>query len=341
MMTAHFLLLLMFGLPAPAAELDWKQLASLPDREGFAAPFAGVSHGALLVAGGASFPGQKPWEGGAKVWYDTVFILETPDASWRVAGKLPRALAYGVSVTTRDGVLCLGGSDAQRHYAEVFLLEWRSGRLRQKNFPALPRPCANMCGLIVSNIAYVAGGIDSPAATNALKTFWALDLSANRPRWKELEPWPGPPRMLAVAGAHDGAFYLFSGADLHGNVRTYLRDAFRYKPGAGWKRLPDLPRPAAAAPSPAPLIDNRLFVMTGDDGSKIGFQPMHLHPGFPRTALAFDPDTARWSEAGELPFSRATVPVVQWQGRFVIPSGEARPGVRSPEVWTLQPAQGN
>src|SRR5688500_12129660 len=170
--------------------LTWSPLPPLPDTEGFAAPFAGVSHGALLVAGGANFPGKKPWEGGAKVWYDTVFVLDHPAGSWRVAGKLPRPLAYGVSLATSSGVLCLRGSAAPRHYAVAVLLEWKEERLRQTNFPALPRRCASMCAAIVGNIAYVAGGIDSPIATNALKTFWGLDLSANRPRWKELEPWP-------------------------------------------------------------------------------------------------------------------------------------------------------
>ena len=52
----------------------WERLPSLPDREGFAGLFAGVSGGALLVAGGANFPDAKPWEGGKKVWYDTVFV---------------------------------------------------------------------------------------------------------------------------------------------------------------------------------------------------------------------------------------------------------------------------
>src|SRR4051812_40526979 len=78
---------------------EWKQLPSLPDVEGFAGSFAGVSNGALLVAGGGNFPGKKPWEGGAKVWYDTVYVLENPSAKWKVAGNLPPPLGYGVSVT--------------------------------------------------------------------------------------------------------------------------------------------------------------------------------------------------------------------------------------------------
>src|SRR5690348_5467737 len=73
----------------------WERLASLPDREGFAGSFAGVSGGALLVAGGSNFPAAKPWEGGKKVWYDTVFLLERPEATeWKVAGRSPEVWRF-------------------------------------------------------------------------------------------------------------------------------------------------------------------------------------------------------------------------------------------------------
>src|SRR5437899_785783 len=39
--------------------LRWGKLPPLPDPEGFAAPFAGVSGGALIVAGGANIPGDR------------------------------------------------------------------------------------------------------------------------------------------------------------------------------------------------------------------------------------------------------------------------------------------
>jgi N-acetylneuraminic acid mutarotase len=320
--------------------LRWARLPAVPDREGFAAPFAGVSGRALLVAGGANFPDKKPWEGGAKVWYDTVFVLEQPGGAWLEAGKLPRPLGYGVSVSTADGVLCLGGSDAKRHYADAFLLRWSNGKLHRRKMPSLPAPRANMCGAMVGHTVYLAGGADSATATNALKTFWSLDLAAKRPRWQSLPPCPGPARMLAVAGAHDGAFFLFSGVSLHGGadgkpVRSYLRDAYRFTPAAGWTRLADMPRATVAAPSPAPLRDSRLLVISGDDGALANFEPKSRHPGFPRDVLAYDPRADRWSHLGDSPLSRATVPVVEWQEHAVIPNGEARPGVRSPEVWTL------
>ena len=82
---------------------EWKQLPSLPGPVGIAAPFAGVSHGSMIVAGGANFPDKMPWEGGRKVWHDEAWILEKPDGKWRSAGKLPRPLAYGVSFLCGTG----------------------------------------------------------------------------------------------------------------------------------------------------------------------------------------------------------------------------------------------
>jgi len=73
--------------------------------------------------------------------------------------------------------------------------------------------------------------------------------------------------------------------------------------------------------------------VSGDDGTKVDFQPVREHPGFPRDVLAYDATHDAWSRAGDVPFSRATVPVVRWLGRDVIPNGEARPRVRTPEVW--------
>src|SRR5262249_38507109 len=147
---------------------------------GFAGLFAGVSNDTLLVAGGANFPDKKPWEGGKKVWYDTVFALEKPEGKWVAVGKLPRPLAYGVSVSHR-GVIGIGGSDASQHYADCFRLEWRAGKLLTTQLPPLPRPVANACGALVGDVVFVAGGLEKPTSTETLKTLYAIDLSAKQP----------------------------------------------------------------------------------------------------------------------------------------------------------------
>ncbi len=327
------------GAADSAPQLKWAELPPVPDKEGFAAPFVGVSGGALIVAGGANFPNGYPWEDGKKVWYDSVFVLEKPGSEWRTGFKLPRPAAYGVSISTDKGLLCIGGGDSERHFADVFLLEWKGGKIRAKTYPPLPQPCAFGSGVRIGNTVYVAGGIATPDSTRAMKNFWTLNLKKLDEGWQDLPAWPGPARMLAVAASADNAFHLISGTSLHPDAegtpeRTYLSDGWSWSKKVGWIPLADIPRPAVASPSPAPVLDSRhVLVICGDDGSKAGFEPMAKHPGFPRETLAYDVFEDSWSPAGSLPFSIVTAPVTEWNGRFVIANGEARPGVRSPKVW--------
>ena len=343
----------------PAAG-HWDRLPSVPDAEGFAGSLAGVvgaaadgarSPGTLLVAGGTNFPDKKPWEGGRKVWTDAVFALDRPDGQWRVAGRLPRRLGYGVSATHGGSVVCVGGSDADRHYGDVFRLTLDDrGNVVTTPLPPLPRPIANACGAIVGNVLYVAGGLGAPDARQTLRTVYRLDL-ASPDRWREVEPWPGGGRMLAVAAATpDGSFWVAGGADLVAEgdraaeggriaaggggkvVRRYLRDAYRLHPGGKWERVADLPRAAVAAPSPAPADAGGFVVVGGDDGTQVDAPP-DRHHGFERSLLRYDAKANAWTTAGEWETPRVTTACVRWAGRWVIPGGEARPGVRSPDVW--------
>jgi len=320
--------------------ITWSQLPPVPDQLGVAAPFVGTSGGALIVAGGANFPNGFPWQGGKKIWHETIYALAATNAAWQIAGQLPRRLAYGVSLSTPDGVLCIGGSDADRHYADVFLLKFSAGQIAIKNFPALPVPLANAAGAVVGKTVLVCGGSEQPGELSALNRLCSFDLRDPAAKWKELEPCPGKPRILPAAAVIGDTFYLAGGAALeptNGHVaRVYLRDAWSYQLGHGWLRLADLPKPSVAAPSPAPGADSEFFLVGGDDGSLAGFQPVEKHPGFPKMILAYDAVKNRWRTNGEIPAARATVPVAWWQNQFVIPSGEMRPGVRSPEVWTLR-----
>ena len=319
----------------------WTKLSGLPDREGFAGAFAGVSGAGMLVAGGANFPAAKPWEGGAKIWHDDVFLLERTDATkWNIVGKLPRPLGYGVSITTPAGVICIGGSDAKGHHREVFALSWKDGALHFKSLPDLPTACANCAGARLGDTIYVAGGIERPDSTTAMKTFWSFDLRDEKSGWKQQPTWSGPGRMLAVAAADHESFHLFSGAALKAGadgkpVRDYLQDAYRYTPATGWKRLADMPRPAVAAPSPALAMDGKILISGGDDGAQVATPPA-VHKGFPRDALMYDSRLDRWSRAGDLPFSFATTPTVVWNELFIVPGGETRPGIRSTGVWAVR-----
>jgi N-acetylneuraminic acid mutarotase len=120
---------------ASAEWFEWSQLPPLPDAEGLASPFAGVSSGALLVGGGANIPENKWADVFSKVWHDRVFVWEPANGNWITGSKLPRALGYGVSITAEDSVLCFGGSDATQHYADSFRMKWSEERLEITHCP--------------------------------------------------------------------------------------------------------------------------------------------------------------------------------------------------------------
>lgn len=340
MKTAGFTALVASSLAcaAAAAEVEWDRLPDIPDAEGFAGSFAGVVASRLVVAGGANFPGTKPWEGGTKVWHDRVFVLDAPGGAWREAGRLPRPLGYGVSITTATGLLCVGGSNDESHRSEVFELRLEGDVVRSVPLPALPLTLANMCGAIVGRTVFVAGGQEMPTATAALARVWTLDLDRIDAGWREIEPLPARGRILAAAGAIDGEFVICGGADLEKGgdgkpARAWLRDAWSYDAAEGWKRLADLPRAAVAAPSPMPVdVAGRLLLLGGDDGTQAGVAPGD-HRGFPRGILAWDPVAGAWVAAGCVEEGLVTTPTVVWQGAVVVPGGEARPGIRSNRVW--------
>jgi N-acetylneuraminic acid mutarotase len=318
----------------------WHELTPLPDKEGFAGSFAGVSHGVLLVAGGANFPEKKPWEGGEKIWYDHIFALQEPRSAWKQVGRLPRPLGYGVSVSHGESVICVGGSDARGHRSEAFRLEYRAGQVVVTDMPPLPVTLANMAGALVGDCLYIAGGQETPTAAAASAALWRLDLAEQEPRWQRLAPLPGDGRMLSAAASARGSFWLFGGVTLvPGNegqpVRRYLREAYCFEPQQGWRKLADLPTPVAAAPSPAPSEQGHMMLLGGDDGSQVGV-PHDVHRGFQNTVLRYDTKSDTWGVAETLPAPRVTAPCVAWRNLWVVPSGEMRPGVRSPQVWAKQ-----
>jgi N-acetylneuraminic acid mutarotase len=340
-----FILFGFFTLRAMAT-FSWSTLPELPDAHGFAGAYAGVSQDALIVAGGANFPSGLPWEGGAKVWHDRVFVHRADQSGWKEVARLPKALGYGVSITTPEGVVCIGGSHAAGHEAGVFRLRWDGSNVEIDDLPPLPVALANMAGAVVGGRIHVIGGSTSPEAVAASNRHFCLEGGV----WKELAPLPAEGRILPVAGAKDGAFYVISGAALQADatgqpMRTYLRDAWKYEASGQWKRLADLPRAAVAAPSPA--IDagaSHLFVLGGDDGTLTTFTPKSAHPGFARDVLGYDIMTDTWTVVETMPqtvFAAVTAPVVTWRGSYWVVSGEVRPAVRTASVTglNLKPAK--
>ena len=328
--------------------IHWQKLPDLPDTLGVAGAFSGISSGALIVAGGANFPeplfknGQLN-ESAEKVWKNEVYVLTRPDGQWQKCASLPRPLAYGASVGTSEGVVCIGGGDAERNYPNVFLLTWVDGAIERVALPALPKPCSNTSAALLNTTIYVAGGQQQPNDIKAMNNFWALDLSLENPKWVELNPWPGPERILPVVAVQESSFFLFSGCKLltdeNGQVsREYLTDGYRFTPDKNigsqgrWERITDVPIPVAGAPTPAISAgQTHILVLGGDSGEYAAktFELMDSHPGFSTDILAYHTITDTWTKTGTLPAGHVTTTAVKWDDKIVIPSGEIRPGTRT------------
>ena len=262
-----------------ASLYNWVKLPDLPDELGVAGPFVGVHNDALIVAGGANFPDGVPWhptaDGGtsSKQYYDVIHAFcpaeDRKSGTWTTtAAKLPRALGYGVSFSTQQGVLCVGGewqeqvtdpNDGQivseKHLsADAFLMsvaaetgdvkvhqEWPAsvGELRTGlTIPDLPVAVTNACGAVVGDYAYIAGGDSGEGGSHH---FWRLSLQPNSSedwQWEQLPAWDGPPRQLAIGVEQAGSFFMFSGRSvLEGEGYRLHTDAWRFDPAAYEREL--------------------------------------------------------------------------------------------------------
>jgi N-acetylneuraminate epimerase len=83
------------------------------------------------------------------------------------------------------------------------------------------------------------------------------------------------------------------------------------------------------------LAGTQVLVLSGEDRTTADYQPSEQHPGLRRDVLAYDTKEDTWKVVSEVPSIQVTVPTVLWHGRCVVPSGEIRPGMRTPEEWSF------
>jgi len=357
-----FLAIFFLSHPAAALELNWKELPALPNADGVAGPFVGVHNDALVIAGGANFP--KPvWET-SKVFHDDIHILvkEPEGAStayrWVTGSKLEKPIAYGASVSTSRGIVCIGGNDAERTYSDVFLLRWNpeTESVEQMPLPALPQPVTSCSATNIGEKIYVAGGMTGLGLETALANFWSLDLARSEDgtlAWEQLPSWPGPSRAFAIAATQSNGVndcvYLVSGRRVNDQGKTeFLTDLYEFNPAKGgeWRRRADAPRCVMAGTGIA-VGQSHVFVVAGADGSLFDQTDIlkDAHPGFTKEALAYHTITNTWTSAGAIPANQVTTTAVRWgndtiNDPIVVPSGEIRPRVRTSQVWEVRPVLG-
>ena len=351
--------------------ISWSVAAQIPStgntpQPGLAGAVAGIHGDVLLTGGGANFPDGMPWEGGHKKYHDEVYVWRK-NGGW--TGKffhLPFPLAYAASVTTPDGVLCMGGENEGGLSDHVFLLQWDAEHqeVRIRTMPSLPHPLTNAAAAIQGNTVYLAGG---ETTDHTLQTFYALDLSSGA-AWKQLPDLPQAVSHAVVVAQSNGEYpciYLFGGrARTASGISTLHNSTFVFDPKTSrWKQLSSIsddkqPVPALSAGTGISTGATYILLIGGDKGtvfSKIeGYNAaiakadkiaekerlqteklalLNHHAGFSRDIYLFNTVTGAWKNIGTLPFpTPVTTTAVRWGNDIFLPSGEIRPGVRTPDV---------
>ena len=228
-------------LPIPAL--------SVSDGQGVSGAFAGVVDDYALVAGGCNFPETPAADGGQKVFYTDIYALSLTKLNsndtnfdWERIGSLPCALAYGASVTTPEGVVCLGGTSngsKSEDFAVLLSLD-TEGKLQQQNLPVLPVAIDNFAAAYGDGFIYVAGGQHNGSPNRkAFRLKWPLPASwfeaQTGAAWEELPDVPGPARVQPCAAVQKGAigsnFYLLGGFDPR--YRKAVANGVYYDPKKG------------------------------------------------------------------------------------------------------------
>ena len=332
----------------------WSALEPIPDSLGVAGPFAGVHKDVLIVGGGANFP-EPIWDDDTKKqWLNKIYVLTEPKASnWIEAGSLPRPVAYGAAVSTKFGILCMGGNDAENVFRSVYLIRWNKSeqKVTLLKMADLPKPCAFGSATLVGNQVFLAGGLSGQKLESAMKNFWRLDLPEDEKasdsklaglKWNVLDNFAGPARAFNITVAqHNGfnnAIHVISGRRQNGDEVEFLKDNWVYDlKSKKWRQRKDVPQCVMAGAGIA-VGQSHIFVSGGADGKNFhkSAELKNDHPGFPKEAWQYHTITNTWVSAGETPANHVTTIAVKWKGKIIIPSGEIRPRVRSPKVWQIE-----
>ncbi len=334
------------GTQEPAHALVWEKLPNLPDAEGFAGMYAGVAmdtrtgESCLVAAGGANFPGKPLWEGGSKRWTDRAFMLTLGATEWEEPVKLPKPMGYGATVSLPQGVMFIGGCNAEEGvFRDCLLISLSGGALQITPLQPLPVGLTGHAAALLHDKVYVLGGSLAPGEQDAQNSLFIYDPAVDA--WSEGEALPAKGRFLHQMAATNGTLYVLGGIGIKPGengrmVRDMLTEAWAYTPHEGWDRVADMPRFCAAAPTPAPVSPQGIiYLLGGDDASVKGVSSPQNHPGFHSASLSYSPMSNAWREEGPIPAARAVLPCAMWGGKAVIFNGEQRPGKRSSEVWAV------
>ena len=325
--------------PISNITIDWNNDLMLPpcngmdSNVGLAGVYSGFIGDKLVVLGGANFPVGYPWTGGKKTWWPTLYSYDTTKQEWKVFdGFLDKPLGYGVSIQLSNGLLCIGGCDANQCYSDVFLIQnnGESFSMEKDMYPSLPVPLANASGILLDNKIYIIGGQESMQSEKSTKHFFVLDLNDKNKGWDKLPEWPGASRGYSICVAQGGKIFMFSGRSYGPDEETIMHmDGHSFDPVSNvWNRLSG-EFPVMAGTAMAYEEDKILFM----GGVEEILPTTPEHPGFSNKVRIYDIKSEKLDRLTTSPYPiPVTSKIVTDGDEFYISSGEVKPGIRTPHI---------
>ncbi len=334
-----------------------------------AGPVTGVHNDVLIIGGGANFPDSMPWRGGKKKYYDEIYIYREYRKSLVLqeeVAKLPSAIAYTANCSTPQGIVYAGGENELGITNKVFLVQWDEAKktVSSNELPELPLPLTNASAVYADNAIYLAGGETNTAVSSS---FFKLDMKNVNAGWQALPDLPKPVShtvMVALEGKSGNiSIYLVGGRRRNGDgISDLYNTVFSFDTKKGiWEEKQSLPYKLSAGTGVAQGRKN-ILIFGGDKGetfhktekliaaisaetnetkkSELIRQKNDLqssHPGFSHDVLLYDIAKDEWKKLGDIPFdSPVTTTALIWNKKVLIPSGEIKAGVRTPQILVVK-----
>lgn len=317
--------------------------------QGVSGAFAGNIEGRLVVAGGCNFPDVPAADGGQKVFYDDVFVLD--ESHWSSCGKLPHTVAYGSSVTTPDGILCIGGTDGVQSYSDVFLLNIKNKEVGITPLPSLPAGLDNFAAAydIHTKYVYVVGGQCNGEPSSKV---WKLKVDGSSFSWESMPDMPGKGRVQPCAVVQNGNtgsnLYVFGGYNptfVQGEMPVQENGLCYDFSKETWSETSSILDGTAALIGANCVTSGSQHILFFGGVNKDIFnkaltapeEGYLTHPAewykFRDEILVYNTITNAWStHEGSERFARAGANVVEVNGEWIIINGESKPGIRSTDV---------
>lgn len=333
------------------------------EHKGVAGAVIGWHNNILMVAGGANFPEALPWEGGKKKYHNQIFLFEKREdefVSLATHDKLSIPVAYAANCITKYGIAAVGGENENGLLANAFLfkLATEGKAVLVEKLPSLPVPTTSASAVAIDDFIVVLGGETAKGTT---ADCWKLDLTHLDAGWKKIQPLPTP-LSFAYAGVYglenNSTIVVLGGRNKTASgTSTFSKAVFSYHPTLDvWIEKASLPYAMSAGTSVS-LADEGILLFGGDRGetfSKVeqllvdiakaeGKEKEALvqqknqlqinHPGFSQEVLLYNPASEKIKTIGTLPYpTTVTTTAVLLNDYIVLPSGEIRAGVRTPNM---------